>query len=76
MKSKYRDGVADANRTIQSMRKAYGKKYSMAAAMRYHNLADSNQYRIRSQKGARASSYERGKAMAFGMYAHTGKKLK
>jgi len=71
----YSRGLAKANKDISFFQKLHGLKKSREVAEKHHDQADQKMYRAMAQNDVAAADFDRGQAMGYGMYAHTGKQL-
>jgi hypothetical protein len=70
----YSRGLAKANKSIKLLQRIFGKKSSKVAEM-HHDKADRKMYRAMANHDDKTADFNRGQAMGYGMYAHTGTKL-
>jgi hypothetical protein len=71
----YSRGLAKANKGIKLLQKLFGPKKSRQVADRNHDRADGKMYRAMANNDEKTADFNRGQAMGYGMYAHTGTKL-
>ena len=74
LRKDYTAGVAKANRGVDSLVRIFGGRASQVAEIA-HDAADKRMYHAIASGAAHQAQYNRGQAMGYGMYAHTGKKL-
>jgi len=74
---RYRDGVRHANEMIDRQLERRPKREVMEWAEGCHERHDALQYeKLMDLKNPHLSDFDRGQAMAYGMFHHTGCKLK
>jgi hypothetical protein len=74
-KKAYNSGLAKANRGVDALVRIFGGRAPKVAEMA-HDAADKNMYHAIASGSSAEAQFNRGQAMGYGMYAHTGKKLK
>jgi hypothetical protein len=72
----YSHGLIKANKDIDVLQKSVGPSRSQSIAERRHDKADGRMYHCLASGSKAKADFNRGQAMGYGMYAHTGKKLK
>ena len=74
--SDYEQGIKEANESIKYLKRRY-KGDELKQKLNYcHEYHDSQQFRYLKNGKTKNSDLHRGKAMAYGYYYSTGKKLK
>lgn len=74
--SSYKAGIREANKNISGFIKEKGRERSRSYSDDLHDSSDRLMYQIKAGKRAGDFNYIRGQAMAYGMFAHTGKKIR
>lgn len=74
LRKDYSAGVARANRGVDSLVRIFGGRAPQVVAMA-HDAADKRMYHAIAEGQDHQAQYNKGQAMGYGMYAHTGKKL-
>lgn len=75
-KSRYQQGLDAANAEIDSLLKKSPRGCNVReCAEELHDKADHEQFTLRAKYGDKAAEYSQGKAMGFGQYAHTGRRI-
>lgn len=70
----YSRGLAKANKGIELLQRIFDKKLRKVAEMN-HDKADRMMYQALAKNDENTADFNRGQAMGYGMYAHTGTKL-
>lgn len=74
-KTNYQSGLEAANAHITYMLRHHKAADVREACEKLHDKADHEQFTTRAKFGDAAAQYSQGKAMGYGQYSHTGRRI-